>query len=131
MTQATVLKLNVQEATEIAKMFGSSLLSLEDFCKSYAEKFQFETVCVTRGDQGCAILMDNHYAEFPGYLVDVLDTVGAGDAFSAAFVHGISTHWEPARIADFANRVGALVASRSGASPHWTINDALQLAQKE
>jgi fructokinase len=131
MTQATVFKLNLQEAGEIAKMFGSSFSSPENFCRSYAERFQFEVICITRGDQGCGILMGNRYAEFSGYRVDVVDTVGAGDAFSAAFVHGFSAGWEPAQIADFANRVGALVASRPGAIPRWTIKEALQLAQKE
>jgi fructokinase len=131
MTQATVFKLNLREAGAMAEMFGGSVSSLEDFCRRYTEKFRFDAICVTRGDQGCAILMDNRYAEFPGYRVDVIDTVGAGDAFSAAFAHGFSANWKPAQIADFANRVGALVASRPGAIPQWTIKDALQLAQKE
>jgi fructokinase len=121
MTQATVLKLNLQEAGEMANMFGRSFSSLENFCRSYAEQFHFEAVVVTRGESGCAIFMNDRYAEFPGYPVTVVDTVGAGDAFSAAFVHGFSAHWEPAQIADFANRVGALVAGRTGAIPRWTI----------
>ncbi len=131
MEQATVLKLNQQEVAEVANMFGDSCGSLESFCRSYAERFQWEAVCVTRGDCGCAILMDDRYIESPGCSVRVVDTVGAGDAFSAAFVHGFSANWEPAQIADFANRVGALVASRPGAIPNWTIKEALQLSRKE
>ncbi len=131
MTQATMLKLNFQEAVEIARMFDDSFSTLESFCRIYMERFNFKAICVTRGDQGCAIYMNGHYAEFHGYPVDVTDTVGAGDAFSAAFVHGLSMNWEPAQIADFANRVGALVASLPGATPRWTIKEALQLKQKE
>jgi fructokinase len=131
MTQATVLKLNQQEVAEIASMFGDPYPSLESLCRSYAQQFQLEAICVTRGDQGCAILVGDRYVTAPGYPVRVMDTVGAGDGFAAAFVHGFSAQWEPAQIADFANRVGALVASRAGASPRWTIKEALQLSQKE
>jgi fructokinase len=49
--------------------------------------------------------------------------VGAGDAFSAAFCHGISCAWPALQIADFANRVGAVVASRPEAVSNWTIAD--------
>lgn len=130
MTHATVLKLNLQEAGEIARMFDTPFSTLERFCQSYSERFKLKALCVTRGDQGCAIYMNGRYAEFPGYSVDVVDTVGAGDAFSAAFVHGLSLDWDPGQIADFANRVGALVAGRPGATPRWTIKEALQLTPK-
>ena len=43
------------------------------------------------------------------------DTVGAGDAFAAAFMHGLSSNRPLREVAAFANRVGALVASRHGA----------------
>jgi fructokinase len=49
-----------------------------------------------------------------------VDTVGAGDAFAAAFLHGLGSGWPLGKIADFANRVGALIAARPGAVPDWT-----------
>ncbi len=58
--------------------------------------------------------------EAAGYPVEVADTVGAGDAFAAAFLHGLINRWDLAEIARFSNRVGALVASRPGAIPDWT-----------
>ena len=68
--------------------------------------------------------MDGQFIEAPGYPVHVLDTVGAGDAFAAAFLHGLGKGWPTPAVADFANRVGALVASRRGAIPDWTIAEA-------
>ena len=56
-----------------------------------------------------------------GERVTVADTVGAGDAFAAAFLHGLRERWPTSQIARFANRVGALVASRSGAIPDWSM----------
>jgi fructokinase len=121
--KATVVKLNDTEVAEIAKIFGEAYDSLEEFCRSYSAKFGWEAVCITRGAQGCALLIGEEYVEAPGYSVKVADTVGAGDAFAAAFVHGFGSGWPAPRIADFANRVGALVASKAGAIPDWTIEE--------
>jgi fructokinase len=71
--------------------------------------------------------MDNEYLEAPGFPIKVADTIGAGDAFSAALVDGINAGWSAAQIADFANRVGALVTSRPGGTPKWTIAEAMAL----
>lgn len=124
MSRATIVKLNHEEVEAIARMFGSRHGSLEEFCRKYADLYKWAGVCVTRGSLGCTVLMDGKYFEAPGYPIQVVDTVGAGDAFAAAFLHGLGSGWSPPEIADFANRVGALVASRRGAIPDWTITEA-------
>jgi fructokinase len=83
----------------------------------------WDAVCVTRGAAGCAVFAAGQYVEAPGYQVPVADTVGAGDAFAAAFLHGLAAAWLPARIADFANRLGAVVAARPGGIPEWQMAD--------
>ena len=84
-----------------------------DFCGAWA-------AAVTRGEQGCEVRIGEDRAECAGYAVRVADTVGAGDAFAAAFLHGIGEGWSARRTGDYANRLGALVASRAGAVPEWT-----------
>jgi fructokinase len=84
-------------------------------------------VAITRGGQGCLVRIGTDQAECPGYPVKVADTVGAGDAFAAAFLHGLGLGWSAAKTGDFANRLGALVASRAGAVPDWSPRD-LELA---
>jgi fructokinase len=123
MSLATAVKLNDQEATMIQSMFGCSYGSLEDFCHGTARKFGWEAVCVTRGEAGCVLLAGENYVEAKGYKVRVADTVGAGDAFAAAFLHGMGKGWPAQEVADFANRVGALVASRPGGTPLWSIEE--------
>ena len=130
MSLATAVKLNDQEVDMIQSMFGWSYRSLEDFCQGTARKFVWEAVCVTRGEEGCVLLVGDNYVEAQGYEVRVADTVGAGDAFAAAFVHGMECGWRPGEIADFANRVGALVASRPGGTPSWTIEEADALSRQ-
>ena len=67
------------------------------------------------------------YTEVPGRKVEVADTVGAGDAFAAALLHGIDQGWDAHRCGTFANAVGALVASRPGAIPEWKVDEVWQM----
>lgn len=123
MTRASLVKLNEEEVRTLEEVFGRPHRSLEDFCRRHLERFGWEGVCVTRGAQGCALLVGGEYLEAPGYRVQVADTVGAGDAFAAALVHGLGCGWPACEVADFANRVGALVASRRGAIPEWSLEE--------
>jgi fructokinase len=123
MTLANYVKLNEHEAKTVMQMFGSHERSLEEFCRGYAAAFSWKAVCVTRGERGSAILLGDKYHEAAGYPVQVADPVGAGDAFAAALVHGISEGWSAPEVADFGNRLGALVASREGAIPPYDVAD--------
>lgn len=120
---ANFVKLNEEELTRVAQMAGAGHSSIETFCRDYARRFHWDAVCVTRGDRGCAILSGSEYVEVPGASVVVADTVGAGDAFAAAFLHGLDAGWPVAKIGAFANRLGALVASRPGGVPQWSAGD--------
>ncbi|HEY2117461.1 MAG TPA: carbohydrate kinase [Candidatus Angelobacter sp.] len=125
--QTHVLKLSHQELPLVKEMCGIEGGSLEQFCREIAGVFELETVCITRGAEGCALFLDSEYVETPGFPTQVADAIGAGDAFSAALVHGISSAWPVRQIAEFANRVGALVASRPGGTPRWTVTEAMAL----
>lgn len=130
MSGATVVKLNDFEVESVSEMFGEVWNSLEQFCRCHAKRFGWEAVCVTRGEKGCALLIGDEYVEAPGYPVKVIDTVGAGDAFAAGFLHGLGSGWTAAKTADFANRMGALVASRPGAIPGWTMDDVYAIGPR-
>lgn len=129
MPRGRVVKLNDEEAETINRIFGRIPQPEEQFCRSYAREFGWQSVCLTRGAKGCAMLLNGEYVEAPGYTVKIQDTVGAGDAFAAAFVHGLSLNWPAREVADFANRVAALVASRPGGTPQWTVEEARALRQ--
>ena len=89
--------------------------------REFPDLSRFRAVAVTRGAAGCDIRIGNDRAVCPGYPVNVADTVGAGDAFAAAFLHGLEQGWSAARTGDFANRLGALIASKPGAIPDWKL----------
>jgi fructokinase len=121
---ADVVKLN-EEELGIVRKFTRLPSEIEAFCREGSKRYGWKSVCVTLGARGCAMLCGEEYVESVGHMIKVADPVGAGDAFAAAFLHGLISHWPVARIAEFANRVGALVASRHGAIPDWTINEAV------
>jgi len=120
---ADVVKLNEDEAGAVALHLGLPS-EFEAFCRRGAERFGWRAACVTLGERGCSVLTGAEFARAEGEKVEVADTVGAGDAFAAAFVYGLTQQWHAQRIATFANRVGALVASRAGAIPEWNLAEA-------
>jgi fructokinase len=124
---AHILKLNEQEIPVLREIGGFQGDSLEQFCRGCLRAFQLDAVCVTLGPKGCALSLGNEYLEAPGCAISVADTIGAGDGFSAALFHGIGAGWTAERIAEFANRIGALIASRPGGTPEWTMAEAMAL----
>jgi len=125
---ATVLKLNESEAETLFQLTCcSEEFSLERFCRHWSSAYGSKTICVTLGSKGCAIYSNSTIKLFEGFKVEVVDTVGAGDTFAAAFLHGLHQDWSMERIALFANALGSLVASRAGATPQWTIDEVFQM----
>ena len=121
---ASVVKLNEAELQAVSR-FDSLPSDVESFCRAGVARYGWKAVCVTLGVRGCAVFSGDEYLVADGYPVKVADTVGAGDAFAAAFVHGLSCEWGSKKTATFANRVGAIVASRPGAIPDWSIAEAI------
>jgi fructokinase len=75
----------------------------------------FDAICITRGKDGCSIWRGGAHVDSPGYPVSGGDPVGAGDAFAAAFLHGLDAGWPVSKIAEFANLMGAEAAGHAGA----------------
>jgi fructokinase len=127
LTYADVLKINESEARMVTEIFGGPDDGLEQFARWAAGEWRLESVAVTRGEAGCGLLLDGRWIESGGIQVELVDAVGAGDAFAAAYLHGLDQAWALDKVAAFANRVGALVASRAGAIPRWRSEEAWAL----
>lgn len=67
---------------------------------------------VKQGPRGVLAKTADETVEVPPYFVDVVNGLGAGDAFGGALCHGLLSGWDLERILRFANVAGALVASR-------------------
>jgi fructokinase len=131
MPRANVVKLNADEMRTLASLYGLPSGGIEEFCRAGRARYGWDTVAVTMGEHGCGLWMNDQYEEVAGYAVEVADTVGAGDAFASALVLGLSQGWPARRIGEFANKVGAIVASRPGGTPDWTVGEALELESSQ
>jgi fructokinase len=119
LAHADVVKLNEAELARVSEFAGLPS-SIEDFCHAASERFGLLAISVTTGERGCAMLVRGEFVEAGAFPVVVADTVGAGDSFAAAFLHGLSLRWPVSEIADFANRVASGVAGRHGSLPDVT-----------
>jgi fructokinase len=120
---ADALKLNEAELPVLAAMFG-----LPDGTRAaigaLADRFGLVLVALTRGPEGSLLLADGAWSDHPGMPVEVCDTVGAGDAFTAALVVGRLAGLPLEAIHRHAGAVAAFVCTRPGGTPD--LPDALK-----
>jgi len=120
---ADALKLNDQELPELVAMFGLPA-GVRESMAELARRFGLSVVALTRGAGGALLLADGLWSENPGRPAAVCDTIGAGDAFTAALVVGLLAGRPLDEINRHANEVAAFVCSRPGGTP--TLPDALK-----
>ena len=128
--RARLVKLNDDEVRVLSEMLATETDNDLDFARHLlSEQPQVELVCVTRGANGCLAVSRTEVVDAPGIAVRVVDTVGAGDSFTAALIQTRLAGWSLRRSVEFANRVGSLVASRPGAMP--VLRDELATLHRE
>ena len=112
---ADILKLSIEEAEEIARLFGIPAASgTEELTGALGPG----TVILTRGAAGSEWFSPgNHVRTSPPPAISIADTVGAGDAFAAAAAFGILRNREPADILEAASSFAAAVCGFKGAIP--------------
>ena len=113
---ANVLKLNDAELPVLAQMFELGA-SAKQQMKSLAEGFSLRGVVLTRGAEGSLIYEHGRWSEQTARTVQVVDTVGAGDAFTAALVLGLLHQQDLDEVHAFAAEVARYVCSCAGATP--------------
>lgn len=111
--QARWVKLNEDELHQLG--FGST-----DICESMHKlqtQFQLEQLIVTQGEKGAIVLAADGslYQETPASVSHIVDTVGAGDGFSALFIHGLRAGWPIVKILTVAQQFAAKVIGLRGA----------------
>ena len=119
--RATILKLNHEEFPRFLDLLRCPLKGSERSdifaARWLCRELGIRLVCITRGAAGSALITAESHHEHPGFSVKIADTVGAGDAFTAALVHHALRGSSLAAMNAAANRMGAWVASQEGAMP--------------
>jgi fructokinase len=116
-SRADVMKLNDDEIIRVTELLGGTARDQQGAARWMLKKFGLKLVCVTRGGSGSLLVTSDATDEHPGYPVKVQDTVGAGDAFTAALVHKYLRKAPLRAMNAAANRLGSWVASQVGATP--------------
>jgi fructokinase len=114
--KADILKLNDAEALELGRMFDLAPKTPEELAGDILRRWGLKACVVTLGERGAYAVAGSREARVPGRSIAVVDTIGSGDAFSAAFI----TCWLRGKPLDdccfFGNALGALVAGTKGAT---------------
>jgi fructokinase len=121
---ATVVKMNDVEVPLVLSLLGlpveedSPAGSLRSGASRLLAEFPSpRLVAITRGGHGSLLVARDEWHEHPGYPIKVADTIGAGDAFTAAMTHYLLRGAGLATLNEAGNRWGGWVASQSGAMP--------------
>jgi fructokinase len=115
--QADVLKLNDDEARKLDEMLSLDAGDVGDIAAALVAHFELDCCVVTLGADGAmAIRAEGEEAREAGFRVDVADTVGSGDAFTAAFLHRYLRGAPLSECCRHGNALGAMVAAQSGAT---------------
>jgi fructokinase len=121
---ATVVKMNDAEVPIVMALLGlesngePGTIRLRMGAERLLAEFPtLQMVAVTRGGNGSLLVTRDEWHEHPGIRVEVADTIGSGDAFTAALAHYLLRGATLSTLNEAGNRWGAWVASASGAMP--------------
>lgn len=121
---ATILKLNEEEAQRFGALLPGGAGEAEMVRSLFAQYDQLRCVLVTRGPRGCTVYSRGEMRDINECVSKAVDTVGAGDAFSAGFISGLLAGWDLFRSARCGGILSDFVAASSGAIPAYP--DALR-----
>lgn len=127
MNAADFIKFNDDEIFEICNSLYGKSIALEECIRLISKQTSTASICVTLGAKGAVLFVDNEFYYNAGYTVNVIDTVGAGDAFLATLTHKLLIGSTPQNAINYACAVGAYVASQAGANPKFEKEDIEKL----
>lgn len=113
---ANVVKLNDAELPMVSRLLGFHGSAREQM-QALLDRYELRLVACTRGAEGSALFNGNAWCEVPAVPAKVVDTIGAGDSFTAAMTLGLLAGWDLEKIGKVANEVASYVCSCAGGTP--------------
>jgi fructokinase len=113
--RANIVKLNHEELPIVARLLGLASDCHRSMCEALVEQHSLRGIALTRGSEGSAVFLDGQWDEQPALKVTAIDTVGAGDSFTAALTMGILDQRSLPQIHSQAARIAAYVCTQRGA----------------
>ena len=123
MRKCNILKINDEELVIVSRLFGYPGIDLENKCWLLLGKYNLKMLILTCGINGSYVFTPGEVSFLPTPKVEVADTVGAGDSFTAAFIANILKGKDVKEAHRIAVETSAFVCTRNGAMP--TLPDSL------
>lgn len=115
--KCNVLKINDEELVTVSRMFGYPGIDLQDKCWILLAKYNLKMLILTCGVNGSYVFTPGEVSFVETPKVEVADTVGAGDSFTAAFVASILSGLSIGEAHKLAVETSAYVCTQNGAMP--------------
>ncbi len=116
-SKCNVLKINDEELVTVSRMFGYPGIDLQDKCWILLAKYNLKMLILTCGVNGSYVFTPGNVSFVETPRVEVADTVGAGDSFTAAFVSSILSGLSIGEAHKLAVETSAYVCTQNGAMP--------------
>ncbi|MEQ9302912.1 MAG: PfkB family carbohydrate kinase [Marinoscillum sp.] len=114
----TIAKMNDEEVQILSALLFGSEMDAAGFTQRILQDYpNIEVLIITGGGEGCTIRTRSEHYQVSAQMMPVKDSVGAGDAFCAAFLNTYLSTKDPRKSARIGNLVGGFVVSESGAIP--------------
>lgn len=117
MSRCNILKINDEELVTVSRMFGYPGIDLQDKCWILLGKYNLKMLILTCGINGSYVFTPGNVSFQPTPKVEVADTVGAGDSFTAAFISSILKGRSVQEAHSRAVQTSAYVCTKKGAMP--------------
>ena len=117
MQNCNILKINEEELITVSRMFGYPGIDLQDKCWILLGKYNLKMLILTCGINGSYVFTPGNVSFQPTPKVEVTDTVGAGDSFTAAFIASILKGKSVTEAHTIAVKTSAFVCTQKGAMP--------------
>ncbi|WP_290069555.1 carbohydrate kinase family protein [Muribaculum intestinale] len=117
MEHCNILKINDEELVTVSRMFGYPGIDLQDKCWILLGKYNLKMLILTCGINGSYVFTPGNVSFLPTPRVEVADTVGAGDSFTAAFISCVLKGMPVAEAHRRAVATSAFVCTCNGAMP--------------
>ncbi|WP_288055576.1 carbohydrate kinase family protein [Xylanibacter rodentium] len=117
MKRCNILKINDEELVTVSRMFGYPGIDLQDKCWILLGKYNLKMLILTCGINGSYVFTPGNVSFQPTPTVEVADTVGAGDSFTAAFIASVLKGKSVTEAHALAVRTSAYVCTQKGAMP--------------
>lgn len=117
MQNCNILKINDEELITVSRMFGYHGIDFQDKCWILLGKYNLKMLILTCGINGSYVFTPGNVSFQPTPKVEVADTVGAGDSFTAAFIASILKGKSVTEAHSIAVKTSAYVCTQKGAMP--------------